>query len=308
MRKTFAIVMLCLVMFHGEAYAAERKCDVTPIYQKVTVDEKAAVFTAYNINGSNYFNLSELAAVFENTAKGFTITDNDALNEFDNVKLSTTDSAESDDACNAQTYMKNITYMDKSFDVPTYKLNGEHYCKLRTVANTLDFAVDWNPNNNAINIDTNRPVNASVTVEKIVPTNTKIYNEMKLRDGMLGRWQIPSANIDVAIFNSGSQETVDRTDSAGYFRFGTMYVIGDHSNQDFRTLQNCNVGDFAYIDNGIEKTEYVCTAKFKGHNTSKDLTDENYNTIKYSNEAGITCYTCNGSWKNIWILFFQPTY
>ena len=309
MRKTFAIVALVLVLFHGKVYANVPTYTVEPMFQRVTMNEEPTVFTAYNINGSNYFNLSELSAAFQDTTKSFSVNDDSTVMAIDVVDtLSATDEVNSfnEDSNNEDGYTKTILYMDTEFVLPTYKVNGEHYCKLRTISDVLDFAVDWNPNNNTINIDVNRTAKDSITVEKIVPKNPKIYNEMKSRAGMIGRWQMPSVGIDVALFNSGSQETVDNVDSAAYFRFGTMYTIADHSNQKFKVLNKCEVGDKAFIDNGLEKVEYVCTAKFKGHNTTKDLTDENYNTIKYSNEGGITCYTCDGGWQNIWVLFFQP--
>lgn len=140
--------------------------------------------------------------------------------------------------------------------------------------------------------------------EKISYSN-QILEERIERPGMLGRLTIPDKNIDVAIYNSDTQETIDKTDSATYFAVGDMIVIGDHDYQAFKNLKKCKEGTKLYIDNGIEVKEYICVKSFKGHNTVYDLTDEDYNSILENNAGGLTLYTCNGHWKNIWICFFQ---
>lgn len=156
-------------------------------------------------------------------------------------------------------------------------------------------------------------VKAEVVIEKeekVVDTyiNQKVLDEKASRKGMVGRWSIPAVNVDVAVFNSSSQQTADNKDSAVYFQFGDFMVLGDHVNQGFDRIKKCKEGTKAYLDTGNEIKEYVCTKYFTGHNQVDDMTDDNYKSVKYgANTGGITCYTCNGNWKNIWIVFFQPT-
>lgn len=157
-----------------------------------------------------------------------------------------------------------------------------------------------------------KEVDAEIVVEKeetVINTykNQKVIDEKVSRKGMVGRWYIPAVNIDVAVFNSSSQQTADNKDSAVYFQFGDFMVLGDHVNQGFDRIKKCQVGTKAYLDTGNERKEYVCTKYFTGHNQVDDMTDDNYKSVKYgANTGGITCYTCHGNWKNIWIVFFQP--
>lgn len=142
---------------------------------------------------------------------------------------------------------------------------------------------------------------------KVPYLNEAVKKEREQRKRMVGRWVIPSLGVDVATFHSMEQSVVDASDSAAMFVFGDMKVIADHWNQGFEVIKKCTVGTKAYFDTGDKKTEYICTRSFSGHNQKTDMTDDNYNSVLYGcNTDGITCYTCNGNWKNIWIVFFQP--
>ena len=71
-------------------------------------------------------------------------------------------------------------------------------------------------------------------------------------------------------------------------------------------IKKCQPGTTAYMETENGRQNYVCTKIFKGHNTG-GLTDEEYNPIDDWNPGGITSYTCNGNWRNIVIVFFQPS-
>ena len=124
-------------------------------------------------------------------------------------------------------------------------------------------------------------------------------------NGAVGRWVISSQNINVACYESMEQSVCDAKDSACYFKLGSQMVIADHWNQGFDGIKKCQPGTTAYMETENGRQNYVCTKIFKGHNTG-GLTDEEYNPIDDWNPGGITCYTCNGNWRNIVIVFFQP--
>lgn len=141
-----------------------------------------------------------------------------------------------------------------------------------------------------------------------VEKQKNVKEEIAARPGMVGRFSIPEFDIDVAIFNSVSQSVADAKDSANYFAFGDMMVLGDHWNQDnFNNIKQCTEGTKAYIDTGTEIKEYICVKSFTGHNKVNVMTDENGVFLNYGhNTDGLTLYTCNGTWQNIWICFFRP--
>lgn len=158
---------------------------------------------------------------------------------------------------------------------------------------------------------------ASVVVAKVMIVNQKTGIDEEdfadevpqcandSRHGFAGRLIIPDLGINVACFNSKSQSTVDREDSAALFKKGEATIIGDHKNQGFDALYNATVGLKAYIVTPNGRTQYICTSVFDGHNTGKELTDNNYNTIYKHNKGGIILYTCKDTWKNVQVCFFQ---
>ena len=137
-------------------------------------------------------------------------------------------------------------------------------------------------------------------------STSTVASERANRSGMTGRWHIPAVDIDVATFASNEQWVVDAKDSAARFFCGAMEYIGDHNYQSFYALKDCEIGDYAYFDDGEIVMTYICTDKFTGHNIKTGLTDDNYRSIEYDNPGGLTCYTCRGNSHDVWILFFQP--
>ena len=134
-------------------------------------------------------------------------------------------------------------------------------------------------------------------VPLFVPSNNQSH---------VGRFYIPTVSIDVAIYDSWKQGVCDKKDSACFFQYGAQRVIADHWNQGFDNIKQCKVGDAACIINGEKIERFICYAKFSGHNTDDGtLTDSEYKDIWDMNKDGITCYTCNGNWRNIVIVMFK---
>lgn len=145
--------------------------------------------------------------------------------------------------------------------------------------------------------------------------------------GYMGNLRIESAGINVPVVNMGYpssnsgmilQFLVDRPSCAVAYKLSVSVhlddamdysttIICDHSYQGFSRIANCKVGDMAQIvlPDGAA-IEYEVTANFTGHNTEKELTDENGNDVVKDNLGGIILYTCLDSWENIRIVFLQP--
>lgn len=159
------------------------------------------------------------------------------------------------------------------------------------------------------------PVRISIPIPYIQRENAapavsrKVSDPDKFEDGTqyFGRWIVQSLGIDVACYLSLSQDVVDAEDAAAFFQLGDQYVIGDHSNQDFKNLGSCRPGDLACLETEDGIAVYVCTAVVQGHNTEESITDGAGNSIAYGfNTGGVTCYTCNGNWQNIHVVLFSP--
>ena len=122
---------------------------------------------------------------------------------------------------------------------------------------------------------------------------------MARRTGMSGRLTIPSAGVDVALFEVSSsdgtanQKVTDASDSAAYMPWGNQMLIGDHYYQGFDKMKNSKVGTIAYINDGNRIQAYICTEKAAGQNITSDLLDKNGNSLYSRNAGGICMYTCN---------------
>ena len=140
-----------------------------------------------------------------------------------------------------------------------------------------------------------------------------IKRQMQTRAGMIGRLLIPDVGVNVAVINvscydgRANQAVVDARDSAAWMAdWGASVLIGDHNNQGFNAMKRAVPNKTkAYIKNGTTTKTYICVANFKGHNTG-DITDNNFNSLRYSNAGGITMYTCNENSYNITITYWQP--
>lgn len=124
-----------------------------------------------------------------------------------------------------------------------------------------------------------------------------------------GRWIMPSANLNVAVFKSNSQVVCDAIDSACFFKHDNAGIIGDHDYQGFVNIKNIYKGDTAYLVKGSEIEVYKCFKVGEGYKITsgpnKSIYDANGQRVKYVNPNGITLYTCNGSFTDLYLAYFE---
>ena len=134
--------------------------------------------------------------------------------------------------------------------------------------------------------------------------NATLRTEIELPVNYLGRFTVPAAGVDVACYGSSAQAVADANDSAAYFDACGHTVIADHVNQGFGAIKGCAIGDRAQLTTEKGEETYVCVGSIQGHNTGKELTDENYTPIDELYPDTLVCYTCNDNWQNVTIVFF----
>lgn len=121
-----------------------------------------------------------------------------------------------------------------------------------------------------------------------------------------GRFYVPDAKIDVALYYGLSQAAADRQDSAAIFKWQNYYgeLIADHNTQEFSKLFAVEVGTEAYIKlKSGDIIPIVCIDVFNGHNTGDLITDENY--LSVHGKADYLTYTCRNGWQNIRICLWN---
>lgn len=128
----------------------------------VLVDGKQVAFDAFNIDGSNYFKLRDLAKVVSGTQKQFDVSWDDANKAINLVsgtaytvvggELATGAGATMKATANTSTILKDKV----AVKLAAYNINGNNYFKLRDIGQAFDFAVTWDAATNSINIDTSK--------------------------------------------------------------------------------------------------------------------------------------------------------
>lgn len=135
------------------------------------------------------------------------------------------------------------------------------------------------------------------------------YEDDRKYSGFVGRLDIGSVGIDVALYHSNEQYVVDRKDSAAYFdlsRWRGHFCIADHKTQDFANLSKVKVGTTCVIHKADGTLVYYqCVDVFNGHNTGKYISDLNYEQVM--DKADLLMYTCLDNWKNVRITLWNET-
>lgn len=132
-----------------------------PTASKVVVDGKQIAFEAYNIDGSNYFKLRDLAMVVNGSSRQFQVgwdSKNNAINLKTNEAY-TPDGKELVVSSKLTTKQAKATqskiYLNgEEIKLTAYNIGGNNYFKLRDIAAAIDFAVTWDAKLSTVGIDT----------------------------------------------------------------------------------------------------------------------------------------------------------
>ncbi|MEI7885596.1 MAG: family 10 glycosylhydrolase [Clostridia bacterium] len=131
-----------------------------PTRAKIVVDEKTIPFGAYNINGSNFFKLRDLAYVLNASSKSFAVSWNSEVNAINATKnkpyiLQGGEMIIGKNSSTVATRSLADLYIDgKKVRVTAYNIFGNNYFKLRDLSLLLGFVVSWDQASASIIIST----------------------------------------------------------------------------------------------------------------------------------------------------------
>ena len=132
-----------------------------PTKSTVLVNGEAKTFEAYNIGGSNFFKLRDLAFVLNETAKQFAVNWDGAQNAItlEQGKAYTPTGEEMAVSGNtavisAKRTASTIIIDSEQCAFTAYNIGGNNYFKLRDLAERMNFGVTWDGQTNTIGIDT----------------------------------------------------------------------------------------------------------------------------------------------------------
>ncbi len=131
-----------------------------PSSASVMVNGTKTSFDAYNIDGSNFFKLRDLAYVLNGTRKQFQVGWDGAANA---ISLTAGEaytpvggemSAKGSGEQTAKPTTARILLNGSEISVTAYEINNNNYFKLRDIGSAFDFGVDWDDAARTISIDT----------------------------------------------------------------------------------------------------------------------------------------------------------
>ena len=118
-------------------------------------------FEAYNINGSNYFKLRDLALALTESEKQFEVEWDSSHNAIQMTSGKSYTTVGGELVLNVNTVNKSATstasklYLNgKELSFIAYNIGGSNYFKLRDIARMIDFGVSWNGIAQTITVNT----------------------------------------------------------------------------------------------------------------------------------------------------------
>ena len=127
----------------------------------VLINDTRVNFTAYNINGFNYFKLRDLAMALNGSEKQFAV----AYDSVNNAVVITTNEAYtptggelavsgSAASATALPTAANITFDGAALEMTVYLIGGNNFFKLRDLASAIDFSVTYDSATATVSVDT----------------------------------------------------------------------------------------------------------------------------------------------------------
>lgn len=163
--KSFCLALVLIMLLTLPSFSALAAYDesvvATPTSSTIYVDGYTVAFTAYTINGSNYFKLRDVAQAFNYSQKEFEVSwdgDLNAINVLPGISYTPVGGELFPPRSTAAVWAtpSYSTFLINSWEsvVMAYLINGNTYFRLRDLASTMNFGLDWDGSTNSITIDT----------------------------------------------------------------------------------------------------------------------------------------------------------
>lgn len=144
----------------GTCITSSSSAAAQPTTSTVLVNGKQVAFDAYNIDGSNYFKLRDLAYVLNGSEKQFNVVWSASANAISLVSGKPYAAAGGELAPGSGTIQEALPTTSAllldgaDLALEAYNINGNNYFKLRDLGSALNFGVDWDGAANTVVIDT----------------------------------------------------------------------------------------------------------------------------------------------------------
>lgn len=161
--------------------AAPKNVTAVPSSTKLVVDGKSVATTAYNIGGSNYIKLRDLAAMVNGTSKNFNVTWDGAKNAVDLLSGQAYvptggEMTVSGGGNKAAVRPEAKIFVDgQEVSLTAYNIDGSNYFKLRDVMQLFDIFVGWDGATSTATISTSTPFALASYEQSKLDARNKAY-------------------------------------------------------------------------------------------------------------------------------------
>jgi len=170
MKRVLSLVMVLTLIFAlAVPTFAAGKVQLSP--QKLSVNGSDNIdCEKYNIDGSNYFKLRDLAYLLSGTENQFEVGYSDGVVSITTGKPYTANGSElvtGKDKSSTAVVSKQTIIIDgvKDSSLAAYNIGGNNYFKLRDLGNAVGFNVDFNSSTNTAIVSTGEKTTKSMTVQ-----------------------------------------------------------------------------------------------------------------------------------------------
>ena len=148
--KCFSVISIILLLFSNVTLANEI---ARPTFQKILFNSEEVEGEVYNINGSNYFKLRDIAAILNGTSAQFSIEYDGAIhittkNEYTFVGNELSKGSKKEQIANKTT--SSIFINGIEVFPYTYNINGNNYFGIRFLGENLGFGVEYDQLTNTV--------------------------------------------------------------------------------------------------------------------------------------------------------------
>ena len=158
-RKTLSLLLALVMIFALAVPAMAEGPAVTATNQTITVDGKAVTAEVYNIDGSNYFKLRDVAQMLNGTAAQFSVGYDESTRT---VKATSGEAytaiggeltAGEDKSATCVESTQTISINGLARETTAYNIGGSNFFKLRDLGNILGFGVSYDADARAVVVD-----------------------------------------------------------------------------------------------------------------------------------------------------------
>ena len=262
MKKLLPIILTLLLVCIAVSYASAANVVASP--QNLSVDGVDADCDKYNIDGSNYFKLRDLAQLLSKTDSRFSISFDEQSNAVavvsgkEYIPIGGELARGQDQSKTAVVSKQSVLIDGKAVDgLSIYNIGGNNYFKLRDLGNALGFTVDYDADNNTAIVLSkgSTAVYQNAFVKLLEDVNEKRRADMASEvtfDGFedylqhhRGEVEITQAEIDslmdlnhpgkATLTRAEALEDVDLYFRALHYSYGAYYYFGE---ENFQKAEN----------------------------------------------------------------------